>query len=48
MSPRKKPKITNEEIAELAHKHADVAIPFASIDPHRGADGVQPGEKADQ
>jgi predicted TIM-barrel fold metal-dependent hydrolase len=34
-------KITNEEIAELAHKHADVAIPFASIDPNRGAEGVQ-------
>src|SRR6266511_999988 len=28
--------ITNEEIAELAHKHSDVAIPFASINPHRG------------
>src|SRR5438477_10149304 len=33
-------KISNEEIAELAHENADVAIPFASIDPHRGADGV--------
>ena len=33
-------KITNEEIAELAHKHADVAIPFASINPHRGKEGV--------
>ena len=33
-------KISNEEIAELAHKHSDVAIPFASIDPHRGAEGV--------
>ncbi|HWA39516.1 MAG TPA: amidohydrolase family protein [Burkholderiales bacterium] len=33
-------KITNEEIAELAHKHSDVAIPFASINPHRGKDGV--------
>ena len=33
-------KITNEEIAELAHKESDVAIPFASIDPHRGAEGV--------
>jgi predicted TIM-barrel fold metal-dependent hydrolase len=40
-SPREKRKITNEEIAELAHKHSDVAIPFASIDPHRGADGVR-------
>jgi hypothetical protein len=34
-------KITNEEIAELAHKHADVAIPFASINPHRGEAGVR-------
>jgi hypothetical protein len=33
-------KITNEEIAELAHQHADVAIPFASINPHRGKEGV--------
>jgi predicted TIM-barrel fold metal-dependent hydrolase len=33
--------ITNEEIAELAHRHADVAIPFASVNPHRGADGVR-------
>jgi len=38
-------KITNEEIAELAHKHADVAIPFASIDPHRGAEGVQAAKR---
>ena len=34
-------KITNEEIAELAHKHGDVAIPFASINPHRGGAGVR-------
>jgi predicted TIM-barrel fold metal-dependent hydrolase len=34
-------RITNEEIAELAHRHADVAIPFASINPHRGAEGVR-------
>jgi uncharacterized protein len=33
-------KITNEEIAELAHKEGDVAIPFASINPHRGKEGV--------
>src|SRR5262245_66238821 len=36
-----KSKITNEEIAELAHKNSDVAVPFASIDPHRGAEGVR-------
>src|SRR3982074_3334648 len=34
-SPAEKRKITNEEIAQLAHEHADVAIAFASIDPHR-------------
>ncbi len=33
-------KITNEEIAELAHENPDVAIPFASVNPHRGAEGV--------
>src|SRR6266850_4300886 len=31
---REKGKITNQEIAELAAKNSDVAIPFASIDPH--------------
>jgi hypothetical protein len=34
-------KITNEEVAELAHQHSDVAIPFASINPNRGAEGVR-------
>jgi uncharacterized protein len=38
-------KIANEEIAELAHQNADVAIPFASINPHRGADGVQRAQR---
>ncbi len=38
-------KITNEEVAELAHKHGDVAIPFASIDPHRGKEGVRTARK---
>ena len=37
--------ISNEEIAELAHQHADVAIPFASINPHRGAAGVRLARK---
>jgi hypothetical protein len=30
------PRIPNEEIAEDCAKHADVLIPFASIDPHKG------------
>src|SRR5919201_2382986 len=34
-------KITNEEVAELAHQNSDVAIPFASINPHRAAEGVR-------
>ncbi len=33
--------ISNEEVAELAHEHGDVAIPFASIDPARGLMGVR-------
>jgi predicted TIM-barrel fold metal-dependent hydrolase len=40
-SLRRPRNISNEEIAELAHQHADVAIPFASIDPHRGTAGVE-------
>ncbi len=32
---------SNAEIAELAAENADVLIPFASIDPTRGADGVR-------
>lgn len=38
-------KITNEEIAELAYQHADVAIPFASVNPHRGAEGVRQAKR---
>ncbi len=40
-SPREPRKISNEEIAELANKNSDVAIPFASVDPHRGPEGVR-------
>src|SRR4026209_1406118 len=34
-------RISNEEVAESAHEHADVATPFASIDPARGKMGVR-------
>ena len=34
-------RISNEEVAESAHEHADVCIPFASIDPARGRMGVR-------
>ncbi|HSD41498.1 MAG TPA: amidohydrolase family protein [Burkholderiales bacterium] len=33
--------VSNEEVAESAAEHADVAIPFASIDPNRGQMGVR-------
>jgi predicted TIM-barrel fold metal-dependent hydrolase len=39
-SPKEPRKVSNEEVAELARQHADVAIPFASINPHRGKEGV--------
>ena len=34
------PRVPNEEIAEIARANADVLIPFASIDPHKGRKGV--------
>jgi predicted TIM-barrel fold metal-dependent hydrolase len=34
------PAVTNEEIAALAKDHADVVIPFASLDPHAGKAAV--------
>jgi predicted TIM-barrel fold metal-dependent hydrolase len=38
-------RVTNEEIAELAHQEGDVAIPFASVNPHRGAEGVRAAKR---
>ena len=35
-----RPQVSNDEVADFASAHADIAIAFASIDPHRGADGV--------
>jgi predicted TIM-barrel fold metal-dependent hydrolase len=40
-APKEPRKISNEEIAELASKNSDVAIPFASVNPHRGKEGVE-------
>lgn len=34
-------RIRNEEIAELARENADIVIPFASIDPHKGKLGAR-------
>jgi len=36
---------TNEEIAERARANADVIIPFASVDPARGAEGVRMAQR---
>jgi hypothetical protein len=33
--------VSNEEVAELAAENSDVMIPFASIDPARGPEGVR-------
>ena len=35
------PEVTNEEIAELAREETDILIPFASVDPARGQEGVE-------
>jgi predicted TIM-barrel fold metal-dependent hydrolase len=34
-------RIRNEEIAELANANADIVIPFASVDPHKGKLGAR-------
>jgi len=33
--------VSNDEVIRFAQDNADVAIPFASIDPHRGPEGVR-------
>jgi len=35
------PPVPNDEVIEGARENADVLIPFASIDPHRGSAGVE-------
>ena len=39
--PRQERPVTSEEIAELAREHSDVVIPFGSVDPARGREGVR-------
>ena len=36
------PALSSEQIAEEAAEHADVLIPFGSVDPHQGAAAVEP------
>ncbi|MGA8245313.1 MAG: amidohydrolase family protein [Nocardioides sp.] len=35
------PALSSEEIAEVAARHADVLVPFGSVDPHQGAAAVE-------
>jgi predicted TIM-barrel fold metal-dependent hydrolase len=35
------PRLSNDEVVAFAQSNADVAIPFASINPNRGADGIR-------
>jgi predicted TIM-barrel fold metal-dependent hydrolase len=35
------PRLTNDQVVETAAKYDDVMIPFASINPHRGTEGVR-------
>jgi uncharacterized protein len=36
-----RPQVSNDAVAEFAAQNADIAIPFASLDPNRGADAVR-------
>jgi uncharacterized protein len=36
-----RPRVSNEDVLRFASKNSDIAIPFASIDPHRGPEGVR-------
>jgi len=40
-----KPRVTNDEVVRFATANADIAIPFASIDPNRGEDGVREAKR---
>ena len=40
-----RPQVSNDEVVRFAERNSDIAIPFASIDPHRGAAGVQEAKR---
>ncbi len=40
-----RPHVSNEDVARFAEQNSDIAIPFASIDPNRGAEGVQEAKR---
>ncbi len=41
-----RPPVPNETVARFAADNPDVAIAFASIDPHRGAEGVREARRS--
>lgn len=40
-----RPRVSNDEVVRFAQENSDVAIPFASIDPHRGPEGVREAKR---
>jgi uncharacterized protein len=40
-----KPRVTNDDVIQFAVQNSDVAVPFASIDPHRGVAGVRDAKR---
>jgi predicted TIM-barrel fold metal-dependent hydrolase len=38
-------RVTNDEVVRFAAANADVAIPFASVDPHRGSHGLREAKR---
>src|ERR1700704_1069483 len=36
-----RPQVSNDAVAEFAANNADIALAFASLDPHRGVDAVR-------
>jgi len=40
-----RPHVSNEEVVRFAERNSDIAIPFASIDPNRGEEGVQEAKR---
>lgn len=40
-----RPRVSNDEVIRFAQDNRDIAIPFASIDPHRGPEGVREAKR---
>ena len=39
------PRLTNDQVLEFADQHRDIALPFVSINPRRGAEGVREAKR---